>query len=177
MRKIPEHLKGSNKYNLGTSYKHYRNAINKVSETKYSKVVKALLLEIRNEMLEGHKVILPFANGGLEIVTKEINMEVDPETGKRKAMRIDFNESWKLWHSKYPELTRDQIKKIPNKPIVYFTNAHSDGTFNQIAWNKSRAISFNKAFYSFKASKGFRKLLSEESKKGKQYNSPMKIYE
>jgi len=67
---------------------------------------------------------------------------------------IDWDASWKYWESEYPELTRNEIKKIKDKRVIFQTNKHTNGEVMRWYWDRTTCKVPNFSVYSFKPVKG-----------------------
>lgn len=83
---------------------------------------------------------------------------------KKKALRVDYQGTKMLWKEKYPGMSIEEIKQIPDRPIVYHKNKHSDGYIYKFIWDKLTCNMPMKSFYSFKAARGFTRMLAKELK-------------
>ncbi|HPQ79468.1 MAG TPA: hypothetical protein PLG47_03390 [Candidatus Dojkabacteria bacterium] len=73
----------------------------------------------------------------------------------------DWGESKKLWASLYPDKTAKEIKAIVDKPIVYYTNEHSNGKFVKIMWDKTSCNFKYHTHYAFKPVRKWTNKVSE----------------
>ena len=132
----------------------------KVSAPVYNKFLKELLQTYSTEIVTtGLELRIPKV-GKFRIRSKPLHFfRAD---GKRsKSLKVDWKATWEYWHTKYPELTKDEIINVPDKKVLYHENAHSDAEFYEHFWdNFSTALKY-KSFYSFKASRQYSRLIAQ----------------
>jgi hypothetical protein len=84
---------------------------------------------------------------------------------KKRALKIDYKATKDLWKELYPDKSKEEIKELRDKPVVYHTNKHSDGYIYKFVWDKLTCNMPFKSFYRFKAARGYTRLLAKELKK------------
>lgn len=67
---------------------------------------------------------------------------------------IDWDATWKYWESQYPNKTRNEIKQVEGKSVIFQTNYHTNGEIMQWHWNRAFCNVRNNKIYSFRPSKG-----------------------
>lgn len=87
-------------------------------------------------------------------------------TVRKRSMKVNFGETWKLWRSKWPDLSDQEIKALPDKPLVYHTNKHTDGYVFKFIWDKFTSSMTGKSFYKLKPAREFTRHLSKQLKEG-----------
>jgi len=80
---------------------------------------------------------------------------------KYKSLKVNWEITWANWHKKYPDLTRQEITEIPDKPLVYHENEHSSQEFYSHYWDNITVALRYKTFYNFKASRQYSRLIAE----------------
>lgn len=80
---------------------------------------------------------------------------------KYKSLKVNWEVTWANWHKKYPELSRQEITEIPNKPLVYHENEHSSQEFYSHYWDNITIPLRYKTFYNFKASRQYLRLIAQ----------------
>ena len=98
---------------------------------------------------------LPYKLGSLGIIQKQMKITFgkDGELIKRN-LSIDWNNTLILWRKSYPECkTKEDFKKIRDKPLCYYTNEHSDGRRFMFHWKKKYISIKNKSVYCFNVAK------------------------
>ena len=121
---------------------------------------------MRSMILENSVLKLP-SMGSLQI--KKFKPSLLDEEGNinKKAMKVDFGETRKLWAQKYPGLTMEEIKKIEDRPIVYYTNKHSDGYIYKIYWDTLTTNLPGKSCYKFRPARSHGRFLASCAKNSK----------
>ncbi len=80
---------------------------------------------------------------------------------KYKSLKVNWEATWANWHTKYPELTRQEITEIENKPLIYHENEHSSQEFYSHHWDNMTVSLRYKTFYNFKASRQYLRLIAQ----------------
>lgn len=78
-----------------------------------------------------------------------------------KKLRRDWFKTRELWKRLYSHLSKEEAKKIPNKPTVYFTNEHTDGRVFKFYWKKRNCNIKNRSAYEFVVLPRYKKLLAK----------------
>lgn len=151
----------------------YKDISTEVNYSTYSKFVteanEALMSAVIYDNLE---IKLP-SIGSISI-KKSMPSILDKDGNlKKKALKVNYGATNKLWKEKYPDKTWEQIKAIPDKTVVYHVNKHSDGFIFKFVWDKLTSNLPHKSFYRFKAARYFTRLLASELKN----NSKLDFYE
>ena len=173
---IPLWMKPNSTFSLTTGYEYFVHKLmhRRIKAAKYNAVLKAVLLGIRDELLNEKHIQLPYGLGSLEIISKKIDTELNDQ-GQYKRLRIDFGACTKLWAEKYPGVSKENLKYIKDKPIIYHLNEHTDGYYNEIFWHKIGFSNYNNLLYKFTPARHFQRELSKISKLGKIYNTLKKV--
>jgi len=66
-----------------------------------------------------------------------------------KILPVDWYKSKQKWAEMWPGLTMKELKEIPNKPVVYILNEHSDGYRYRIFWEHRKSYTPNNRAYMF----------------------------
>ena len=74
---------------------------------------------------------------------------------------IDWGACRKLWKEKYPDIDPKDYKNIPDKPLIFFTNEHSNGEVMKWHWDKSLCNIKNNTCYLFTPTKYNRRTLAK----------------
>jgi hypothetical protein len=77
-----------------------------------------------------------------------------------KRRRPDWAKTKKLWAEKYPGKTMEELKQIPDKPLVRHLNEHSNQYAYTFHYNKNLGKYKNKSTYSFTPARGAKNLLA-----------------
>lgn len=122
-----------------------------ISEHDFGIIVKSLNLALRDQLLEGHDIVLPLNMGKIEL--RKYNARIKFEDGKLKTnLPINWDRTLKLWYDD-PESKANKTL-VRQEPKQLFT----------IFYNKKRADYNNKSFYQFTPIREFRKELSTKIK-------------
>lgn len=79
----------------------------------------------------------PYRLGTLYIRKKKIRIRLDKNGELYKSkLKPDWPRTKKLWTEMHPGLTKEELKAIPHKNIVYVTNDHTQGYRFWIHWQK-----------------------------------------
>ena len=71
-------------------------------------------------------------------------------------MIVDWGATWKYWREKYGDKTKEEIKQIKDKKVIYFTNEHTDGNVMKWYWDRTMCNIPNRTIYRFKPVKANR---------------------
>lgn len=141
---------------LYDAYKLYREEYTRtVGRQLYSKICQDFNKNISNKIVkESYEFKIPFRLGIIRIRAFKPKLLI--KNGKIDTSKLLPN--WKatkeLWGKIYPGLSKEELKKIPNKKIVIFINEHSDGYSYKWVWDRRLAKFRNMNFYIFKPVKG-----------------------
>lgn len=102
---------------------------------------------------ESFEYKMPSKLGILRIRKGKLKFKI--KDGKLKPSRkiIDWGNTRKIWYKKYPGLTLKELKNIKNKPLVMYTNEHTNGEVMRWYWDKNRCEIKNKSTYLFRPTK------------------------
>lgn len=139
------------------AYAEYKKKVgrNNISRILYSEICQEFNKRISNKMItESFEFRLPFRLGFLRV--KAIKQRVIIKDGKIDTthMPVDWPACWEYWHQIYPDKTREEIKKIPNKRLIVHTNEHTDGYLMRWYWDRRQSNVKNHTAYIYKAVKG-----------------------
>lgn len=103
---------------------------------------------------ESFEFKIPFGLGYLRIRKNKLEIKIKDGKLVKDNLLPDWTSTRKLWSQLYPGKSFEEIKQIPNKKLIYFTNEHTDGYVMKWYWDK-RITSFkNQSVYSIKPVKG-----------------------
>jgi hypothetical protein len=157
MRRVHKNVLFNNEF-----YQHYKeNVENPLPQSIYAKVFKEMWKVFSDMLLDNYPVKINDV-GVFYII------EYFPTSSR---IRVDFNGCWKLWESQHPELSRQEIKKIPNKTVVYHTNEHSNGARYYLKWKRKTGGVTAKKLMKLQISKKMKLRISAAVKEGKTFNS------
>ena len=105
---------------------------------------------------ESFEYRMPHRLGFLKI--KKAKQKFKIKDGKLKPNKkiINWGDTIKLWKEMYPGKTKDEIKLIKGKPLILYTNEHTDGEIMRWFWDKTLTTVKNKTVYVFRAVKANR---------------------
>ncbi len=148
-----------NKINADKKYISYKQ----FSEIFYTfnKHISKLIIE------EGYQFKMGFRLGYLRIRKKKMKFKVNNGRLVPSTKMTDWGASRKLWYKLYPGKTLKELKKVENKPIIYYTNIHSNGEVMRWYWDKTTCNIPNKTVYAFKPIKQNRLDLIKQINTGK----------
>ena len=89
--------------------------------------------------------------GILSIQKKKINFKLNKDgTLNKSRLAPDWNNTLKLWKKEYPNKSREELKSILNKPIIFHTNEHTNGYKHSWYLDKRTCNTKNINIYSLK---------------------------
>lgn len=84
--------------------------------------------------------------------------------GELGRLKVNWGETLKYWSVKHEGLSKEELKAIKNKTLIYHTNEHSNGEFAEHYWDNKTTPLRHKKFYKFKASRQYSRLLAKTMK-------------
>lgn len=172
--------KVSTDYYFKDIYKEFKNtselvSIYDITEKKWSQINEEINDYLINELYNGRYIRLPLL-GIVKIIKSKSRLKID-EDGNMDFTKIPINyqETWKLWFKKYPGKTAEEIRQIPNKPLVYLENEHTSGYIHKFKWSRTKCRIRHKSSYAFKTVRKYNRkltqLLKDPNFKGDFYES------
>lgn len=155
-------------YKSADIYNHYKDKVGGKALPKevfwrvWKEFVEARMKMVIYDNLEFY---LPYRLGSLRVRVGQKALRIDKNGNLKYA--IDYGASVKLWKEMYPDLTIEEIKKIPNKKKVYFTNEHTDGKILYWYWDKITCNFKNKSAYKIELIREWKRMLAHRVKKVK----------
>jgi len=145
-------------YSIQDVYKYYKKE--KGGKLPYSKFMKVYELFIQNVMYHIIEKAGDFRMSGrlgdMSIRKSKIGMTLDEDDNLvYKNKYPDWNRTINLWKEKYNTTDKIILKKIKNKPILYFDNKHTDGYTFYIDWDKRTSNAKNQSRYIFLPTRAF----------------------
>lgn len=121
----------------------------KLKQTKYFEIFEEYIDYIKYLMVyNSFKFTMPYRLGVLSIYGYKVKIKLNPDGSlDKRNLRVDWHSSKKLWAEMYPGKTPEELKQIPNKIKLFYTNAHSDGKRYRIFWDRKTAVFKNKRLY------------------------------
>lgn len=146
-------------YTTKDFYKYYKSiSKNPVSYLIFSTIL-TQYFEYRIQLLIFNNIDInfPYRMGtlGIRKVGDCIYLTKD---GKLKYL-VDWGSTNKLWSKIYPNSTAEEIKKIKNKPLIYYTNDHTNGKVYDFIWDKFTSNFKYKSYYKFSITRKWKRTL------------------
>lgn len=152
-------------------YKTYKincieNGKKPLSLKKYKEVCYNFNMKLSEAIIkQSFEFRIPYKLGTLRIRKNKQKFTIIEGKLKPKKKMIDwYNTRYVLWKRLYPGKTLEELKKIKDKPLVLFTNEHSNGEIMRWYWNKKYSRVINARFYQFRPVKQNRLNLSKHIK-------------
>lgn len=144
-------------HTLKDAYKFYKNKCIDgnsvyVSFDKYKEVCYEYNLRVSDAIIkQSFEFKIPYKLGILRIKKNKQKFKIIEGRLKPKRAMIDwFNTRYVLWKRLYPNKTLAELKEIKDKPLVMFTNEHSNGEIMRWYWDKRYNKVKHKKAYLFK---------------------------
>jgi len=131
-----------------------------VSVNIYNKFLKVLLDKYSKEIVEKGLELKLIGVGKIRVRSKPLHYFT--KEGKRaKSVRPNWKATLDYWKVKYPGLTKEELKQIPNKTVLYHDNDHTSGEFYEHHWDNNTIPLKFKTFFNFKASRQYSRLIAK----------------
>ena len=151
-------MKNREKHGLPEIYRYYKNKFSKrerdstafIDYKTFSSIIKDFNKELSKLIIEeGAEFKMPVRLGFARIRKYKKRIKLNPDgTIDKSSMNVDWKETNELWKQEYPGLTREELKQIRNKPLIYHLNEHTDGCGFLLYWNKKGSNATNRSIYS-----------------------------
>jgi len=139
---------------LQDAYKLYKQEYGDIDKSLYLNIIYDINRVISNKIIkESLEYRLPERLGFIRIRKKKQKLKIREGRIDLNKNVIDWNETWKIWQELYPNKTRQEIKKIKGKRVIFQTNDHTDGEIMSWYWEKGWGIK-NISVYKFRPIKG-----------------------
>jgi len=147
-------------HTLNDAWEFYKNKmIDKDKEylnrREYKDICYAFLIELSKKIIkESFEYKVPTGLGYLRVKKGKLKFKI--KEGKLRPSRkiIDWGNTMKIWKKQYPGRTLMEYKDIKNKPLVMYTNEHTNGEVMRWYWDKRLCHFINQSAYSFTPVKG-----------------------
>ena len=138
-------------YTAKDMYKWYKKKYdNPVEWRVYSDFLKEFYTELFNLIIyNGIDYIMPGRLGSIRIRRRQNIQKLDENGEVIHNLKPNWKKTLELWEKKYPNATREEVKNIPNKPIIYHLNDHTDGSYFRWYWDKMTCNVKNQSAYRF----------------------------
>lgn len=138
-------------YSLKDAYKLYKEtSANPVDYKTFIKINEFAANEDFNHLIKGNKLKLYALGGYLTLITKRSKIITINGKDSTKAYRIDWKSTKEYWIEKYPTLSQEEIMSIKGKPLIYYSNEHTNGHIVNCYWLAGKSTLPNKSFKEFK---------------------------
>lgn len=135
----------------------------KLSQKQFTKITKNFF-EVTTDkmMLENFEMVFPKRLGNLRIVKEKYKVKLTPEgdLDKRK-LKVDYAATKKMWREEYPDKTMEEIFTIPQKPVIYHQNKHTNGYICKWYWDKRTCMVRNATYYKFSSARAVKRKLAK----------------
>lgn len=126
-----------------------------IDRKTYVETCKLINKTISNKIItESFEFRVPYRLGSLRIKTNKQTIKFTDGKLDTRKNPINWNATVSLWKETYPDMSMDEIKKIPNKKIIIHVNEHSNGYIMRWYWDKRVCNISNNSAYAFKPVKG-----------------------
>ena len=143
------HHKLSNSYTIRDYYRYFRRFNKNLTETQFSLILKEILKECGNLLLQSKDVYFPQRMGSLQVRKFKKNVRV--VDGKLKInLPVDWNETLKLWYSDESSKRKKKLIRCDNPWIFRIFYSRKNSNYN------------NKTFFTFRANRNLKMALKEE---------------
>jgi len=122
-----------------------------VSYHTWSRICTKFNKRIMNGIMDGYIFKMPYRLGSLGLIQQKRRIKFNEDgTINTDNLGVDWDRTLILWRELYPDIkNRSDYKQIKNKPIVFYTNEHTDGRIMKFYWKKKFSTLLNKSVYSF----------------------------
>ena len=159
--------RGKNKVKIDFSVPDIYKAYKKTVASPVEKVLfTELLREYNTEVLrmivfDGMDYSISNRVGSLRIKKFDNSLRLNKQGEVANKLRPDWPKTHKRWEQLYPGKTFEELKKIPNKPIVCHLNEHSDGFVFKWYWDKVTSNLRNQSAYKFEPVRDMKRLAAK----------------
>lgn len=162
-------------YGLRDCFKFYKQKGGFLEYPDFRKVYEKYIKNVMYHIIEkSADYRMPGRLGDIGIRKKKIKMFINDDGElEYRNRKPNWGDTLKLWEKKYGTLDKEELKKIKNKPIVYFDNEHTNGYTFFIAWDKRTCNAKHQSKYIFVGSRGFSRAIPkvQDDKKIDYYES------
>lgn len=147
-------------------YKFYCSRSNKPIDSKtYLKALREYNTEIlRLIVFDGLDYAMHGRVGSIRIRKFDNSLRLNGEGEIANKLHPDWAKTKKKWLELYPGKTSEEIKAIPNKPIIYHLNEHSDGYVFKWYWDRVTCNLKNQFAYKFEPVRDMKRLAAKSWK-------------
>lgn len=141
----------------------YRASECNVSYVTWLRICKKFNQRILMGLLKGYIFKMPYRLGSLGIIQRKKIIKFNEDNSlNTDNLVVNWDKTITLWKELYPDcINRSEYKKYKNKPLVYYTNEHTDGRVMTFHWKKKNNNMKNKSVYAFKIAPQYKKALNK----------------
>jgi hypothetical protein len=143
-------------------YSYYRKNTKfpKLERKEYSAFLKDLLTAFSEAIVRENMELKLGKLGFIRVQAKKLHF-FDKDGNRAKTLKVNWQKTWEYWESKYEGKTRDEIKQIKDKTVLFHENDHTNGEFYQHLWDKLTSIVKYRGLYQFIPSRQYSRLITE----------------
>jgi len=142
-------------------YKFYKDRFGEkaMDKKKFGKIWDRFIsIRLQMAIFENVQLTMPFRMG-------ELGVRIGAQANKiTKSGKFRFKTNWgetkKKWKELYPDLTDEEIRVLPNKPLVYVSNETTDGKKVYWRWDKMTCNYKNNTVYRIRMNRVWSRMLS-----------------
>ncbi len=156
----------------------YKEEFGNIDQGLYYKYFEIIMKTIKDYIIQGGYLILPFNVGSLFIEKKDRG-GLKTDGGKLKQRFVDWRSTYEYRKKKYPNYTREDWKKPENKEkcLIIYNNDHTDGNIYRIRYTKTNIKgNRNIIYYYFKPIIRFSRQLAKYLKQNKKIPNYYEYY-
>jgi len=133
-----------------------------LTTSQYNAFLSDLLKRLATAIVEEGIEVKIARVGKIRVKTEK--MPILNKESKFNKLSPDWQATKTYWAVKYPGLTPEELKAIPNKTLIYHENNHTDGEHYRHYWDKTTSILMRVHLYKFKAARQFSRLIAKTVK-------------
>lgn len=164
--------RGEGKYNADIVIKNLYNEYKNKSKNPISFRTYSLILNEYNDRIIKHIIYsaleykMPYRLGYIRIQRRKKAPYIGDD-GKivDYHLGVDWQKSLALWRKKYPGLSDEELKEIPDKKKLKYLNEHTNGYSARFYWDKNLSNVRNQSNYVFRATRTAKEILAAYIKK------------
>ena len=130
--------------------KHKNNKDIVVDYKTYASIIKEFNSHLSDGLIkEALEFKMPYRLGKVRVKKFKQNIKIK-ENGEiyKRTMPVNWKKTKALWKDQYPDMSPEQIKKIPNKQVIYHLNEHTAGYRCTLHWDRINSNVVNNRVYS-----------------------------
>lgn len=129
---------------------YYEKYSNTVDKSLYRKICKEFNENIlKDAIYEGRDFSMGARLGSIRIRKFNNKIKLGEDGNIATKFKVNWNKTLKKWEELYPDKTPEEIKNIPNKPLIFHLNEHTDGWVMKWYWDKITCNVVNQSAYRF----------------------------